>query len=103
MDPQNLIENLRDAVGARRVFGEPVECDGVTLVPAATVFGGGGGGSSDAVGPEGGTGIGYGLMGWPTGAYEIRDGQARWIPAIDTTRIAIIALIVIAILLRRRD
>ena len=38
-----------------------------------------------------------------TGAYEIRDGQARWIPALDTTRIVIVAMIVIAILLRRRN
>jgi uncharacterized spore protein YtfJ len=104
MDPKKLTDQLKDAIGPRRVFGEPVEREGVTLVPAATVIGGGGGGSAPETSPEGGTGLGYGLLAWPTGAYEIRDGNARWIPALDTTRIAVVALIVLAILLRpRRD
>lgn len=104
MDPLKLAESVKDAVSARRVFGEAVERDGVTLVPAATVIGGGGGGGRpDADGEGPGAGLGYGLLAWPSGAYEIRDGQARWIPALDTTRIAAIALIVLAILLRSRS
>jgi uncharacterized spore protein YtfJ len=104
VDPPKLIEAARDAVSARRVFGDPVEREGVTLVPAATVLGGGGGGSNEGnEAAGGGAGIGYGLIAWPSGAYEIKDGSARWIPALDTTRIAVVVLIVIAILLRRSN
>ena len=104
MTPLSLSERLRGLVGVGRVFGEPIERDGVTLVPAATVIGGGGGGESEAADERPpGSGLGFGLVAWPSGAYEIKDGRARWIPALDTTRIAVVALIVIAILLRPRD
>ena len=46
MDPRELIKGARDALSVRRVFGEPVERDGVTVIPAATVIGGGGGGAA---------------------------------------------------------
>ena len=101
--PLSLSERIGELVGAGRVYGEPIERDGVTLIPAATVLGGGGGGENEATeDARRGTGIGFGLVAWPSGAYEIKDGQVRWIPALDTTRIAVVALIVIAMLLRRR-
>ena len=49
MDPRELIKGVREAMGVRQVFGEPVERDGVTVIPAATVIGGGGGGGGRAV------------------------------------------------------
>jgi uncharacterized spore protein YtfJ len=32
----------RDAISVRKVFGDPVERDGVTVIPAARIAGGGG-------------------------------------------------------------
>jgi uncharacterized spore protein YtfJ len=42
MDKQieSLIEGHRDAVTVKRVFGEPYERNGVTVIPAASVVGG---------------------------------------------------------------
>ncbi len=47
MDPRELIKGAREALSVRQVFGEPVERDGVTVIPAATVIGGGGGGGGE--------------------------------------------------------
>ncbi len=84
MELRAAIDALGGAVSARRVYGEPIERDGVTVVPAATIFGGGGGGvdaaSAEVADPKGG-GFGYGLLGWPAGAWEITDAGARWRPA----------------------
>ena len=43
MDAQQILDQANDAITVRRVFGEPIERDGVTVVPVAVVFGGGGG------------------------------------------------------------
>ena len=50
MDAREAMKRAREAVSARQVIGEPIERDGVTVIPAATVFGGGGGGGG--TGPE---------------------------------------------------
>jgi uncharacterized spore protein YtfJ len=100
MKVDELLEGARDAITARRVYGEPVEREGVTLVPAAAVRGGGGGGG-DAEGNGGG---GFGLAGRPVGAWVIRDGEVTWRPAVDLTRLAAIAaaaLLVAVRMLRR--
>jgi uncharacterized spore protein YtfJ len=46
MEVQDVIAQARDALTVKRVFGEPYEKDGVTIIPAATVQGGAGGGSA---------------------------------------------------------
>ena len=107
---EDLISTARDSITARRVFADPYEKDGITLIPAAAVRGGGGGGEGDADGGEqSGSGGGFGLIARPVGAYEIKDGEVRWIPAADTTRVilfsqitVIVALIVIGRILRSR-
>lgn len=103
--PRKAFGALRRIVSARHVFGRPVERDGVTVIPVATVIGGGGGGggfspanpsaaeraaaefeSDDEEGrPSEGGGIGFGLVAHPTGAFEITDGRVRWKPAVDVT------------------
>ena len=93
MDPSELIKGARDALSVRRVFGEPVERDGVTIIPAARVQGGAGGG--DGTGPEGGgKGSGFGLSARPAGAYVIRGDEVDWRPAVDPNRVVIGAAIV---------
>ena len=43
MDVLNAIEQARDSVTVRRVYGKPIERGDVTVIPAAAVQGGGGG------------------------------------------------------------
>lgn len=78
------LERARDALTVRRVYGDPIERDGVTVIPAAKVRGGGGGGG-DAQGNGGG---GFGISATPAGAFVIKDGEVRWQPAVDVNRIA---------------
>ena len=55
------IEQAKEAMTVRRVFGDPYEKNGVTMIPAARVQGGAGGGRGE--GPEGeGSGRGSGLV-----------------------------------------
>jgi hypothetical protein len=100
MEPQEVFRSVREALSARQVFGEPVERDGVTVIPAATVIGGGGGGGGnkgsdeDAAGgdePTTGAGMGVALVAWPSGAFEIREGRVTWRPTLDITRLVLVA------------
>jgi uncharacterized spore protein YtfJ len=95
-----ILKGAQDTLTVTRVYGEPIETDGVTVVPAAAVRGGGGGGG-DAEGDGGG---GFGVMAKPVGAYVIRGNQVSWVPAVDVTRVLLIgfaALLVLRSILRR--
>jgi len=85
MDPQTILERVEDAMSPRRVFGDPVRLDGVTLVPVAAVGGGGGGGQKGEAGNE--RGVGFGLRAQPAGVFVIRDGDATWRPALNLNRV----------------
>src|SRR4051812_23570952 len=78
-DVDELLRGAREALSVTRVFGEPHEQDGVTVIPAASVRGGGGGGGDK----EDNGGGGFALMAKPAGAYVIKDGDVRWRPAVD--------------------
>jgi uncharacterized spore protein YtfJ len=96
-----ILEGARDAMTVGRVYGEPIEQEGVTVVPAAVVGGGGGGGGDDA---QNG-GAGFGLRARPVGAYVIRGQDVTWVPAVDVSRIALYSLAAFllgALILRRR-
>jgi uncharacterized spore protein YtfJ len=80
-----ILGGARDAITVRRVYGEPIEQEGMTVVPAAAVLGGGGGGGDS----EGNGGGGFGVAARPVGAYVIRDGEVVWRPAVDANRVAI--------------
>ncbi|MGH2785550.1 MAG: spore germination protein GerW family protein [Actinomycetota bacterium] len=83
-----ILARAREVITVQQVFGEPIQQNGVIVVPVAAVRGGGGGGG----GPdpetkiEGGGG-GFGLIARPVGAYVIRGDQVEWKPAVDVTRI----------------
>ena len=102
MKVNEVLSNARDAITVKRVFGEPYERDGLTVIPAAVVGGGAGGGTGhDDKGQEG-EGGGFGVSGRPAGAYVIQDGQVSWRPAVDPNRIVVmVGLAVIAYLLSR--
>lgn len=88
MKPQDVLAKAHESLTARRVFGEPYEKDGVTLVSAASVRGGGGAGGGGREGEEG-SGGGFGLNARPVGMYVIRGDQVSWQPAVDVTRIVL--------------
>jgi hypothetical protein len=90
MDAQGIPAEARDVAIIKRVFGEPIERDGATVIPVAAVWC-------------------FGLVVRPIGVYHLKDGAVEWQPALDTTRIAIggqivgiVALLVLRDLLRRR-
>jgi uncharacterized spore protein YtfJ len=82
---EELLERISAAVGEKAnvasVFGDPVEREGITVIPVARArFGFGGGGGSG--GPEGGEGSGGGggggAMVKPVGYIEVRAGGASF-------------------------
>lgn len=91
-DVQEAVARARDAVSVGRVFGEPYERNGLTIIPAARIWGGGGGGLQEAGGGSPGFGSGFGLMGRPSGAFVIRGDTVRWQPAVDPNIIVAAAL-----------
>jgi uncharacterized spore protein YtfJ len=85
------IRGVGETLSVRRVFGDPYEVDGCTVIPVAKVVGGagGGGGEGNKEGESGtGFGTGFGLQARPVGVYQVRDGDVVWKPAIDVTHLA---------------
>lgn len=79
MNTQESLTGAQGAMTARRVFGDPIEVRGVTILPVATVGGGGGGGQHGEDGA-----VGFGLGARPAGVYVIRDdGSVSWRPALN--------------------
>jgi uncharacterized spore protein YtfJ len=119
MQVDEVLAQAREAITVKRVFGDPFERDGLTIIPVANVMGGGGGGSGEGPfpGPSAadpatdgareagdgatgsGMGVGFGVRATPAGVYVIKDGVIRWEPALDLTRIAIMGQIVAIIFL----
>jgi uncharacterized spore protein YtfJ len=90
MNVDELLAKSRDALTVGRVFGEPIERDGVTIIPVARVAGAGGGGAGGGGKGEDradGSGSGYAMSVQPAGVYVVRDGQVTWQPAVNVNRI----------------
>ena len=76
---ETMVEKLGAVARASTVFAEPVERDGITVIPVAKArwgFGGGVGHSKD----EDGAGGGGGVQVTPVGFIEIKSGQAEFRP-----------------------
>jgi len=113
MNADQILSQAQDTITIKRVFGEPYEKNGITVITAAGVLGGGGAGSGEAPGDQGqGSGGGFGVIARPVGAFVIKGDQVSWQPAIDVNRailggqiVAVIALLtlraVVRILARR--
>ena len=124
MQIRDVLADARESMSVRRVFGDPIERDGLTIIPVANVMGGGGAGSGEGPMTEGrrdvdagaggseltggdvapssmgsGSGVGFGLRATPAGVYVIKDGDVQWQPAMDLTRIAIMGQIVAIVFL----
>ena len=83
----SLLERLADRLGGRAsvtsVYGEPVHCDGVTLIPVARTgfgFGAGTGREESAAKTGEGGGGGGGAGAKPLGFIEVKDGSAEFKP-----------------------
>jgi len=102
MKVTDVLGVARDTISVKRVFGEPYETDGLTVIPAAVLGGGAaGGGGHDEKGQQG-EGGGFGVSGRPAGAFVIKDGQVSWRPVVDPNRIITMAgLVVVAYVLSR--
>jgi uncharacterized spore protein YtfJ len=111
MDVQRTIAEAKDTMTARRVYGDPYEKNGVTIIPAARVQGGAGGGGGE--GPEGqgqGSGSGFAVNARPVGVFVVKGDDVSWRPAIDVNRmilggqvVALAAVLVVWSALRNRS
>ena len=93
-----LAASARDLFSAKLVYGEPVERDGVVVIPAAAVFGGGGGGGGDTGALPVREGAGFGVFARPAGAFVVRGGSVTWVPATDVTRLGLAAAVTVVAL-----
>lgn len=97
------IDAAREALTVRRVFGEPYEADGATVVPVARVIGGAGMGYGSGTGRDSrtseersagagsagegsGGGGGFGVRAVPAGVFVVRGDEVTWKPALNLNR-----------------
>ena len=99
MDVTEMLSGAREAMSVKRVYGEPIERDGLTIVPAADVRGGGGGGGDS----DNNGGGGFGLQARPVGIYVVKNGEVAWEPAVDVNRISMMGIFagIVALLVLR--
>jgi uncharacterized spore protein YtfJ len=106
---QRIGETVGDRAKASTIFGEPVEREGITVIPVAKAkFGFGGGGGEGKQGP--GRGGGGGAIVTPLGYIEVHDGAARFrritrpadlLAVVATASLAALALTRLTLELRR--
>jgi uncharacterized spore protein YtfJ len=89
----SIADRLRASGDVKVVFGEPRAIEGKTIVPVASVTYGFGGGSGTAPhGEGGGHGGGGGLRVKPLGVLEITPDSTRFVPIVNATRLATMAI-----------
>lgn len=98
------VREVVDSVEARKVYGTPIERDGMTVLPVAKIRSGGGAGGSHASGHDGqqgseGEGGGMGVAAKPLGVFVIREGKVQWQPALDLNKVILGGQIVVGIAL----
>ena len=125
MDVGNLLTKASENLSVRRAFGAAYEKDDMLIIPVAIVGGGGGAGTGrsrprdPAAGPgrpPGGepagddpapqdservdAGGGFGGLVLPAGAYVVKGGQVRWVPAVDVTIVVFASVTLVRVLAR---
>ncbi|PVY39637.1 spore germination protein GerW family protein [Pontibacter virosus] len=83
---ERLAQRLGISANASTIYGDPVERDGVIVIPAAKAMYGFGGGSGSKAGEEG-TGGGGGVAIKPVGYIEIKDGNTKFKSIPDPERV----------------
>ena len=98
MDFEALLSKVTESIGTSKAFGPVIERDDVMIIPVSIVVGGGGAGTGTPhdhhEGPPAakqgeGKGGGVGTLSWPIGAYVVKNGDVRWVPAFDATLVAL--------------
>jgi uncharacterized spore protein YtfJ len=92
---------LRDSATAKRVYGDPIELDGMKIISVASVRRCG----HQEGAEESGKGCGCSCVSArPVGLVVIHDGLVEWKPTLDVTRVLLAAAGVLGLLvfLRRR-
>lgn len=97
---RELVGGITDSASVRRVFGAPIERDGIVIIPVASIRGAFGGGESTSA-PGGaaepaapavpaalpaGWGGGAAWSATPAGTYVLKNGEVSWVPAVDANR-----------------
>jgi uncharacterized spore protein YtfJ len=125
MDVGKLLTKVSDDLSVHRAFGTAYEKDDMLIIPVALVAGGGGAGTArprhrdPAVGPDGrpgedpaghdaapqdsertDAGGGFGGVVLPAGTYVVKDGQVRWVPAVDVTIVVLASVSLVRVLAR---
>ncbi len=122
MDAQTLMNRVGETLSVRRVFGEPIERSGVTVIPVAFVAGGGGGGEGPIAPPPGsqteaddeesspvgaapkmGSGGGIGGVVIPLGVYVVKGDEVQWKPVLQPMLFALPVLGLLRLLVKRRS
>jgi uncharacterized spore protein YtfJ len=124
MDVQELLSKVSQSLSVGRSFGAPYEKDGAMIIPVALVAGGGGGG--EGTGPSApdsgdesvgggadpadqmsdvasGSGGGFGGLVLPVGAYVVKDGNVRWVPALNVNLVVVAGLATLRMIIRARQ
>jgi uncharacterized spore protein YtfJ len=92
---EHALETATDSISVRRVFGNPISSNGITMIPAARIAGaGGGGGGADKVHGANGMGGGFGSASRPVGMYVVEGDNVSWKPATDRNLVALLTAVV---------
>jgi uncharacterized spore protein YtfJ len=98
MQVQELLAQAHDVITIKRVFGEPIEKNGMMIIPVANVLGGVGGGGGPLSAQDGPSGGGLGVWATPAGVYVIKDETVTWRPALNLNRVILGGQIVAIVL-----
>jgi uncharacterized spore protein YtfJ len=95
---KEVSDNIEKTANVKTVFGDPIQVEGRTIIPVATVSvsgGGGGGFEKEAKAKARGIGGGAGLHveSKPVGYIEITAEGAKFVPTPDSTKIAMRGII----------
>lgn len=91
MKVPDVFDDLPADPAVRRVYGEPhVTPDGATVIPVAKIQEGRG---RLRRGPDADSGQPYGLAAVPIGVFVIHGADAKWVPAVDANRIALVGVL----------
>jgi uncharacterized spore protein YtfJ len=106
---KDLLKRLREFYTVERIYGEPLEIKGRTIIPVARInaVGGGGGGGGESGGSDGtekdsgfGMGFSFGGTARPIGMMVVEDEKTTWIPITDNEKIILKSVATVASLVK---
>jgi uncharacterized spore protein YtfJ len=117
MDVKEFMKRATESAYVMRAFGPPYEQNGTLVIPVALIAGGGGAGANDVTGlgadppdhpkrapwKNQGSGAGFGGVVYPLGVYVLKDGNVRWLPSYDLTRVLVAGIGVLSAIVRIRS